>query len=333
MGKLSRSAGAAIIEGVERLRWGEGRDNTFMGALTVVAHALGDEADYDFLMGVSGAAFRIQLCQPEWCPSAPDAGCGFQCAAAATGALGYVTQAMGAPQDDADKVRQVREAIVHSIGRGYPVVAIDLVKTADYGVIIGYADGGETFLCRSYWDMADEYTRARKWPWVTVFIQERGTPPARGDLVRRSLQQAVMLATTDCFDNYLSGFAAYETWAEQLLEDLRFESETREQTAQANAWCYISLMDCRSAATRYLYSIADEFPAARTKRLVKAAGLYGQIVDALGDMRGMVPFPAQLGEATYAREQRRAQAETLRQALGLERRAILEIEQALATVH
>jgi hypothetical protein len=92
-------------------------------------------------------------------------------------------------------------------------------------------------------------------------------------------------------------------------------------------------MDCRAAATRYLYAIADELPAARAKRLVKAANLYGQIVDVLGDMRGMVPFPAQLDEATYAREQRRAQVETLRQALGLERRAILEIEQALATVH
>jgi hypothetical protein len=42
----------------------------------------------------------------------------------------------------------------------------------------------------------------------------------------------------------------------------------------------------------------------------EAADLYGQIVDVLGDMRGMVPFPAQLDEATCAREQRRAQAET-----------------------
>ncbi len=333
MGKLSRSGGAVMIEGVERLRWGEGRDNTFMGALTVVAHALGDEADYDFLMGVSGAAFRIQLCQPEWCPSAPDAGCGFQCDAAATGALGYLTQTMGAPQEDADKVRQVREAVVHSIDRGYPVFAIDLVKTADYGVIVGYADGGETFLCRSYWDVTDEYATAENWPWVTVFVQERGTPPARGDLVRRSLRQAVMLATTDRFDNYLSGFAAYETWAEQLLEDSRFGPETREQTAQANAWCYLSLIDCRAAATRYLHSIADEFPAARAERLVKAADLYGQIVDVLADMQGMVPFPGQVGEAGYPGEQRRAQAETLTEALGLERRAILEIEQALATVH
>lgn len=332
--RVSRSDGRAVIEGVERLGWGEGRENTFVGALTVLAHALGDEAHYDFLMGVSGAAFRVQLCQPEWCPSAPDAGCGFQCDAAATAALGYVTETMFASVEDAGQMRQVREAVVHSIDQGHPVIALDLVKSADYGVIVGYADAGETFLCRSYWDTTEEYTRAEKWPWAIVFIRERRTPPTRPDLIRRSLEQAVMLATTERFDTYLSGFGAYETWAQQFLEDSRFGPDRLQQTAQANAWSYISLMDCRAAASRYLSAIADEFPATRAQRLLEAADLYGQVIGVLGDTQGMVPFPLQLGEkAAYPIDQRRVEAETLRKALGLERQAILEIEQALATVH
>jgi hypothetical protein len=331
--RVSRSEGRAIIEGMERLRWGEGRDNTFMGALTVVAHALGDDPSYDFLMGVSGAAFRLQLCQPEWCPSAPDAGCGYQCDAAAAAALGYATEAMFASADDGDQVRRVREAVIHSIGQGYPVIALDLVKSADYGVIVGYDDAGEAFLCRTYWDETDEYARGEKWPWVTVFVRERSEPPARAELVRRSLQQAVMLASTERFDNYLSGFAAYEAWAEQLLEEPRFAPDGLQQTAQANAWSYLSLMDCRAAACRYLRTIAEEFPAARAQRLLKAADVYERIVDVLGGMHGMAPFPGQLAEGRYPLEHRQAEAETLREALALERQAVLEIEQALAIVH
>jgi len=333
MAQVRRVKDQVVIEGVERLRWGEGRDNTFIGALTVVAHALGDDVCYDFLMGVSGAAFRIQLCQPEWCPSAPDAGCGFNCDDAAVAALGYVTESIFASADDGDQVRRVREAVTHSIDQGYPVIALDLVKTADYGVIVGYGDRGETFLCRSYWDESDAYARAEKWPWVTVFVRERAAPPNQTGLIRGSLQQAVMLANTERFDNYLSGFAAYEKWAEQLLEDFRFGPDRLQQTAQANAWSYLSLVDCRAAACRYLRTIAQELPAARAGHLLKAADLYEQIVTVLADMRGMAPFPGQLEEGRYPLEHRQAEAETLRKALALERQAVLEIEQALATVH
>ncbi len=78
-----------VIEGVGRLQWGKGQENTFMGALAAVMQSIGEDVSYDYLMGVSGAAFRLQIHQPDWCPSAPDAGCGFNCAGAATEALGY----------------------------------------------------------------------------------------------------------------------------------------------------------------------------------------------------------------------------------------------------
>jgi hypothetical protein len=43
----------------------------------------------DYLMGVSGAAFRLHIHTPGWCPSAPDATCGLNHCVPAMKALGY----------------------------------------------------------------------------------------------------------------------------------------------------------------------------------------------------------------------------------------------------
>ena len=42
-----------VIKGVDRLQWGKQQENTFMGALNVTMKALGEDVNYDYLMGVS----------------------------------------------------------------------------------------------------------------------------------------------------------------------------------------------------------------------------------------------------------------------------------------
>jgi RNA polymerase sigma-70 factor (ECF subfamily) len=90
--KLPPEFARRVLENVPRLGWRQGRDNTFIGALTAAANAMGDDVSYDYVMGVSGAAFKVHLCQPEWCPSAGDAGPGFDCAATATAAASVVRE-------------------------------------------------------------------------------------------------------------------------------------------------------------------------------------------------------------------------------------------------
>ena len=265
--KLPPEFARKVLENVPTLGWRQGRDNTFIGALTAAAQAMGDDVSYDYVMGVSGAAFKVHLCQPEWCPSAGDAGPGFNAAMAATAALGYVTETVFSNREKADEVRKVREAVVRSIDQGLPVVAINLVRSDDWGVITGYADQGKTFLCRTYWDSGEEYAEADKWPGIAVFLRDRKKPPARKQLLKGSLELAVKLAKTRSFKNYLSGFAAYRNWALQLLEDARFASKRIQQAMQANAFTYQTLTDGRAAASRYLRSIAGEFQATARKHL------------------------------------------------------------------
>ncbi|MBM3240166.1 hypothetical protein FJZ31_28105 [Candidatus Poribacteria bacterium] len=126
-----------IIKSVGRLQWGKGMESTYIGALTVAMNAIGEDVTYDYLMGVSGTAFRLH--RYGWCPSAPDATCGFNHGTPAMKAMGYKVTGIPSDENKPEDVEKVRKAVVESINRGYPVLAIDLKEVPDWGVIVGYA--------------------------------------------------------------------------------------------------------------------------------------------------------------------------------------------------
>lgn len=131
-----------VIKGIERLEWGKGQDCTFIGALTALAHHVSDkDITYDFLMGVSGQAFRVQKFADGWCPSAADSGCGFSCCETGLKATGYDLKWLGwhADKSEAEKIEAMSEPIMAGIDKGSPAIFLDL----DYGLVVGYCDGGQ----------------------------------------------------------------------------------------------------------------------------------------------------------------------------------------------
>ena len=337
--KLPAEFVSKVLEGVEKLQWGKGQENTFIGALTAAMRAIGEDVTYDYLMGVSGAAFRLHFHQPGWCPSSPDGTCGFNHAEPAMKALGYIVEGHWTREDKPEAVNKTREAIVQSINKGYPVVAIDLINTPDYGVIVGYSDGGKKFLCRTYFDKTEGYSQAEKWPWVVLVIKEKGKVPDRRESLLRSLEIAVELANTDRYPGhaektfYASGFGAYKTWAANLLDESRFEKLDEKELnrlTHTNGWCYLSLVDAREAAVRYLKLIEGEFDRESATHLSKAAGLYEEIVEKLKDGWKYAPMPWQLKEGEHwTKEMRHVEAAVLKEALSLERTAVDELKVAV----
>ena len=322
-----------IIDGVERLQWGKGQESTYMGALTVAMRAIGEDVTYDYLMGVSGAAFRLHFHQPGWCPSSPDATCGFNHSEPAMKALGYAATGIHSDKNKPQEVKEAREAVVQSINDGHPVLAIDLIDVPDWGVIVGYSDDGEKFLCRTYFDKTEEYSRAEKWPWVVEVIGKKGKAPDRKESLLRSLRIAIDIANTEKYEDYASGFSAYESWAGDLMDDSGFEALDKEKLSSmthTNAWCYNSLIDAREAAIRYLRSIADEFGKESATHLSDAAGIYEEIVRELREGWKYAPFPWQLKDGKrWTKEMRHAEAEVLKETLALERKAISKLQAAL----
>lgn len=334
--KLPAEFVSKVLEGVDQLRWGQGQECTFMGALAAALRAMDEEVTYDELMGLSGAAFRLQFHQPNWDNSSADVLTGFDHAGAALAALGYRAEWYRVDEDDAAGVRNARGAIMRSIDQGHPVVAQKLRVAMDWGVITGYREEGKEFLGRTYWDQTEEYARADNWPWRVLIFGNRVGVPDRAEAILRSLEIAVELATTSRFGDYASGFAAYERWVADVLDDDRFESadtEQLERMACCNGWCYFSLEDARRVAARYLRSIEEELGEQSRSHLVRAAEAYDQLLTGLSErLTHVYNGDNRTNGEPWTQEIRQAQAETLRAAMALERTAVDELRAILAQV-
>ncbi|MCG3179388.1 MAG: hypothetical protein BIFFINMI_01723 [Phycisphaerae bacterium] len=334
--QVQREGDRVWIRDVGRLQWGKGQENTFIAALTLAMRAVGEEIGYVEMMGLSGAAFRLHFHEPNWCPSSPDATCGFNCSVPALKAMGYEFEDRFGPSENPDLVRKTRADIVRSIDHGLPVPAIDLVKVPDWGLIVGYADRGATLLVRDYHADGDGYTVAAKWPWSVLLIKSKGRAPDRRESVIRSLRLAAGLAKTVSFDKYTSGFDAFEHWIAQLNKPELFKGLDEEALAtprQANGWIYHSLIHARRTAAQYLRDAAPMFSEQAAPLLLEAAEHYGQLADRLEATWDHVPRPW-LGKAAHpwTPEDRAAQAAALTDALALEHMAVRAIEKALAII-
>jgi hypothetical protein len=329
--QVKREGDRVWVEGVEPLSWNTW--NTYMASLTNVARAMGDDVSYEEVMGLSGAAFRLHFHQPEWCPSSPDAGVGHNCEPLAHRALGYVIQHVDNGKDKAQQ-EALRKAVAASIDAGKPVIAIDLILVPDWGVIAGYVEDSDKFLCRTFHKETGGYDENEKRPWSVHIVKERVQPPARRQAVLDSFRAAVKLAETKSFGKYASGYAAYQAWANDLEKDDRFTGEALAakpgSLAHISGWVHHSLVDARRAAVTYLRSSADEFEGPAREQVLAAADHYEKVVEALTPVDQYAHHLHGLMQGRkWTGEMRHAQAAALRKACEIERTAIAAIKQAI----
>jgi hypothetical protein len=298
--------------------------------------ALGYPVTYDYLLGVAGLAFRMQVSKEGLCPSSPHSRCGFQCVDPAVQALPYQQQMHQVKAEETEKVKEAREAVMASIDRG---VSVQYGSEED-GLIVGYQKNGDEWICLHPMREGGKKTFVEKnWPWgVTVYTAPKDTAPARRDLIVASLRQAVKMANTTEAGNYFVGFHAWDKYIEKLKALDAADEKTRKDAMVANAWIYECLAQYRAAAARYLRSVAKDFTPPAQRHLGKAADLYHKMAkQVLRDEKHSVvtiaPYPWSLKKGeTWTRAQRREQIERLEKALPLEREAVREIEKALAVM-
>jgi hypothetical protein len=300
-------------------------------------------------MGLSGAAFRIQMHRPRWCPSAPHANCGFDCHRAVLDALGYELVAVPVGEGDPEAVARARRAVMESIDRGVPA----FYSSEEESLVVGYDRAGRRLLLRRYgaretgstpWGLEKppgEKTRSypesfvHDWPFLGLgVLRPKPGRPDRREARRRSLELALELAHTGCYGEYASGFAAYAFWIEGLRDPAHFaDAKERLHRMGANAHCYYSLHDARSAAAHYLRGLAAELGQGAASHLARAAERYREIAeDVLRQecVTKVAPMPWMLPEGeAWTQAQRDEQARLLERAMAVERDALAEIEAAL----
>jgi len=335
-GTVIREDGKVRVEGIvamEAMATNEKTPNTTMAAFALALQAAGEDLTYEYLMGVSGSAFRFQLAE-DWCVTSTISHCGYETETNMFAAIPYEVTCLNVEEDDVEGVQRARRAVAASIDKGIPAV----YRIMEDGLIVGYEETNTAFLCvhpQERFTPRGIFVEER-WPWC-IFVLEEGEAQ-EGD-ARHFAQNALQLAV-DLFhkdrehDQPLCGPPAWTAWIEEVRDDALCESWDR---WLSNWWLYLSLLSARRSAASYLRTVAGEFPDASSDHLLRAAELYGTMTsEVLPDPSAEVAPCALDGNRGYApewsKEARLRQADLLKTALELEKKAIAEIEQALAVL-
>ena len=298
------------------MRPGEGRECTLPASL---AAATG--ADYDELMGASGAAFTAAIDVETWDPiaAAPLDEATLERAARAAGVqVDRVT-----PPFDDEMRELVFERVVEAIDAKLPPLIRGAVGPAEFGLIVGYDRGSRTdgaapeptFLVRTYFDRGEEPTRIG---WDAFAGEGHGEPvfldpaerPARDRLVLDAI--AVAAAAAD------ESGRALATWLAALRDEARWTDPRHGGTAAfADHVMRTILADKRRAAARYLRAARGSVEPRIGADLLRAAEAYGHVVDA-AEKAGVGPFDPQIAARFVEGGQRRAWANLLETAIRFE---------------
>jgi len=327
------SQNAKLIRGIdamEAMETNEKTPNTTMAAFALALQTAGEELTYEYLMGISGSAFRFQLADG-WSVTSTISHIGYETETNGLAAIPYEISVFTVEEGDIGGIGNARREIAASIDKGIPAV----YRLFEDGLIIGYDKAGETLLCVHpqrrlvpHGIFVEE-----RWPSSVFVFGERKTQD--NDIrkyYRRSLELAVDLFEKEKEEGKpLCGERAWSAWIEHLSDDWLFKDGAK---WIENWWLYLSLYSSRKCAGSYLQAIAKAFPDPVPDHLLRAAQLYETMAAKalLEPSPDVAPCPFMANQAyapEWSKESRLRQIDALKAALELERKAIQEIRLAL----
>lgn len=336
-----RVRGEYFIPNVPELpEFGKGNDCSWAAAFTSALQAMGVAADYNQVMGVSGACYRLAFCTPNWDFSSADGLVTYDYAEPAYRAFGY--KVCFEDRMEKEQRAEVRKKIIQNISENKPVLAINLRVAPEWGVICGYKESGEELFCRTKYDReiidsseykADkpnefDYLFVDNWPFIISYFAERCSVPTEKENLIRSLQILVDCNRQGVVRGYATGVEAYGVWAEELRQDTWYEEHDDEdlfRRLSVNQFCVLALCDARRAAASYLASAGQLLPewADEMEQIVSCFEEISMIADSIQEMVGFEgSITVKDVRGFWTKEKREAQAEALLKMQELERRAI-----------
>ena len=327
-----------VLEGVPKIGYGV-HLCPFPGSLFAALEYMGEPVDYDYLMGVTGAAFRRFWNR--------DDGGNVDLSYLAPEVYDRAAQAIGRelrPVGTGDRAR-IRRAVRQSIGKGRPLLAFGIIGPPECGLITGYDHGGKTLYGYSYFqDPAlpgyyekDNWFEIAKWAGEVAVLRigdRKPIPPPRVILIS-ALKWAIDLERTaqrPTHPNHITGLAAYEGWAAGLEVDADYPTDNPKilgtRTMVHSDQCV--MLEERRSAAKFLRGAAADADPKTADKLNAAATLYEEVAD-LGSQvwlwgHDMSP---EVGKALADAETRRGIAQAVRIAQGKEAKAVEYLDAAV----
>ena len=279
--------GGAYISDVPRLKWGQWKDETYSGALSLLLQIAGEDVSYEQVMGWSGACYRV--CQKDdLCPSG------------ALPQIGWVDSdnvdnAVGRRRASSKHKRKRARMLMDSIRQGVPVLCGKPRVEDEFGIICGCRKkpfGKPIPYGRSYFDYErpplnqiftqDEYFHADMYPgWQLDFYTRKSEPIPPRQALKASLEACIKIYTQEPAEwavpfGYQYGDAAYAIWIDKLAHP----GDINEYDGKLHHH-FRALVDARRAASVYLSQSCPLLQGANRNRLAKVAGLYDEMTKAL----------------------------------------------------
>jgi hypothetical protein len=334
---IQRGDGRATITDFHPLKWGQGRDCTFVGALQEALRSTEHPYTYADLMGLTGLAFRIRWCNEDtktkWCPSVaigemPDE----QAAAAKLTGWTLPTEWLDAESRDNDALR---ERIVAEIDAGRPVLAYPPIWNV--GLIHGYEDGGKTLLVDDY--MVEEKPSRlpiEKLGGLFTYLGEHRTAPPAKKALKAALQTAVRNWQRERHHGgledreYWYGEGAFGAWIADLRNFDSLDDGTKKAMLGIDPWNYTVLYDSRKAAVSFLKDWGTVLDGEAREALERTAELYEREATALEPLVQEKRADAEVQD--WSADSRQKQIDVLTEARDIEAKAIAELEKALGSL-
>jgi len=226
------------------------RIHSLFAALESALTILGEPYDYNFLMGISGHAFRLMIYKSGIYVEQPDDCQTHYFKFHTLEAIGY-QEKMGSQFCDGAgyKDEEITSAIKDSLAKGIP--ALIWHSHPYWGVVIGYKD--QSFIINAG---NGERIKLEKIKASGFHIFKKTAGANLGASVRNSFKIVLDYAfrkrmpkgSTSWFHKNFSGLAAYERWISHL-------KHKRVEDSHSNWWNYVTLLDSRKAALAHLKDI------------------------------------------------------------------------------
>jgi hypothetical protein len=249
---------------------------------------------YGYIMGASGAAFRLLWSPQRWDGANTDlmTMCEdpLEPYRRAFFAVGYECEVVAKDPTETNE-SEFRACIKRSIGElQRPLLALGVVGPPECGIVTGYDNEGDVLIGWSFFQDSPEHTEGlefepsgyfRKQGWYadTEAVMALGTRHGRPEperVLESTIQWVLSMANTPVVCGRFSGLTAYEAWADALGREEDFPAgdlDALRERHVAHNDAVGTVAEGRWYASRFCMDMAEKVPGA-TRKLLAAAGCY-----------------------------------------------------------
>ena len=288
-----------MIKGIKKLAWATDKEVPFYGCIERVMECFKEPYDYNDLMGLSGAAFKLFLNKKKW-DFVSQMGSHSPFKDQLLSRIGYDLVSIKLENDSIEAREKMVNAIRKEIDEVRPILAFDLITPEDWGLIVGYVD--DKLLVRTYnenpnktlkqyWESIgwiqkeqgtiDDYYIGDNFPSEILVFRKTNPIIDKTESIRDALKFTVETMRkpeiTSDSEIYANGLQAYDTWIEKLEDEEFFQKLTKEEFTlhiHMNAWVYDVLFDSRLAAMQFMNNIKSKFVDKERKALIEIEDIY-----------------------------------------------------------